>query len=286
LGPRFATYYGAAGILTGSLANIIIVGIVEDLTGLAIGWAEYALWLGPGMAVGRTITIIGIAYVLYRPRDPDAGVSELGGPSTGMSAAERRMLGFLLVGALVWATDGIHGLHPLYGALLVVLLAFAPRIGAVEMDALEEANFSIVFFLGAVFAMAAGLERTGFTDLAAQQLLATLPGDASLALVLVATFASAMALALVMEGLAVASVLTPTLVSFAEGAGIPLLPVALIEAVALNTYFFPHQSAVLVAILGLGVVEARELIRMATLCTLATIFLLVPIQIGLFVLLL
>lgn len=285
LGPLFATYFGAAGILTGSLANIIIVGIVDDLAGVAIGWTEYALWLGPVMAVGRTLSIIVVAYVLYRPREADAGIRPLDREPGTVSASERRMLGFLLIGAVVWATDTVHGLHPLYGALFVVLLAFAPRIGAVDMDAINEADFTIVFFLGAVFAIAAGLQQTGFTDLAANRLLATLPADASLALVLGATFAIAMVLALVMEGLAVASVLTPTLVSFAEGAGIPLLPVALIEAVALNTYFFPHQSAVLVAMLGLGSIETRELIRMATLCSLATIVVLVPIQIGLFVLL-
>jgi len=86
------------------------------------------------------------------------------------------------------------------------------------------------------------------------------------------------------EGLAVASVLTPVLVSFAASAGVPLAPVAMIEAVALNAYFFPYQSAVMVAILGLDVVDTVELTRMATVCTIATLGLLVPIQIAVFAL--
>ncbi|MFB6352910.1 MAG: SLC13 family permease [Halobacteriales archaeon] len=284
LGPLFATYYGAAGILTGSLANIIIVGIVEDLAGLAISWTEYALWLGPVMAVGRTLSIIVVAYVLYRPRNRSAAVqSPDPEPEGSVSAEERRMLGFLLVGAAIWATDSLHGLHPLYGALAVVLLAFAPRVGVVGMDVIEDADFTIIFFIGAVFAIAAGLQQTGFTDLAAEGLLSTLPGDASLPLVLVVVFLSAMVLSLIIEGLAVASVLTPTLVSFAEGAGVSLFPIALVEAVALNTYFFPHQSVVLVGILGLGMVEFRELVRMATLSSLATLLVLLPLQIAVFV---
>lgn len=285
LGPLFATYFGSAGVLTGSLANIIIAGIVEDLAGVTIGWAEWALWLGPVMGIGRTLTIIAIADRLYRPRDRTAAVRRPT-PTAGVpSGTERRMLGFLLVGAVVWATDSLHGLHPLYGALLVVLLAFAPRIGVVGWAGIEEANFSIVFFLGAVFAIAAGLEATGVTDRAAEVLLAALPGDAPLAIVLAAVFVGAMALSLLMEGLAVASVLTPTLVAFADGAGVPLVAVAMLEAAALNTYFFPYQSAVLVAILGLGMVDVRELIRMATAASVATLLVLLPLQVGLFVLL-
>lgn len=285
LGPLFATYYGGAGVLTASLANIIIAGIVEDLAGLAIGWTEWALWLGPVMGVGRTLSVIAVAYVLYRPRDPSAGVREPDrSAAVGASARERRMLGVLLLGLAVWATDSLHGLHPLYGALLVVLVAFAPKVGVVGMDVIEDVDFAIVFFMGAVFAIAAGLQQTGFTELAAGALLDTLPANASLPVVLVVVFLSAMALSLLMEGLAVAGVLTPTLVSFVEGAGVSLLPVAMVEAVALNTYFFPYQSAVLVGILGLGVVDVRELIRMATVCSLVTLLVLLPVQIGLFVL--
>jgi len=284
LGPLFATFYGSSGILTGSLANIIVTGLVESSGGPAITWTEWTLWLGPVMGLGRVTLIVGIAYLLYRPRDrgeittPD----RVGAVST--TPRERRMLVFLLLGVAIWATDFVHGLHPLFGAVVVVLLAFAPRIGVVGADAVSEADFSILFFLGAIFAIAEGLRQTAFTDLAANRLLSTLPADPSLPLVLGVVVVSALALTLVMEGLAVASVLTPVLVSFATSAGIPLVPVAMIEAVALNAYFFPYQSAVLVAILGLDVVDSLELTKMASICSLATLLLLVPVQIGLFAL--
>jgi anion transporter len=283
LGPLFATYFGSTGILTGALPNIIIAGIVEDLAGLTIGWTEWLLWLGAVMGVGRTVAIIAIAYVLYRPRDRTGAVQSLAAePERSVSAEERRMLSYLLLGAAFWATDTIHGLHPVYGALLVVLVAFAPRIGVVGVDVATDADYSVMFFLGAIFAVAAGLQQTGFSALAAEALLGTLPADAPLAVVLGVVALSAVVLALVMEGLAVASVLTPTLVSFAEGAGVPLLPVAMVEAIALNTYFFPYQSAVMVTILGLGVVGVRELVRMATLASVATLLVLLPVQIALF----
>ena len=321
LGPLFVTYYGATGILTESLANIIIAGLVEANAGLSIGWVEWLAWLGPVMAVGRSLAVVAVAYILYRPKDRDAvaptrtadgGDSTESGPADdrhgsdgdhGPAAAsgsnarcgdgkpafaslgpERRMLLFLLAGVAVWATDAVHGLHPLYGALIVVLLAFAPRIGVADGSALTDADFSIVFFLGAIFAIAGGLRRTGFTDLAATGALSYLPADAPLPVVLGFVAAVAVALTFLMEGLAVASVLTPVLVSFSEGAGVPLLSVAMTEAVALNAYFFPYQSAVLVAVLGLDVVDPPELIRMAAICSLVTLAVLLPLQVAVFAL--
>ncbi len=285
LGPLFVTYYAGTGILTGSLANIIINGLLEANTGVSIGWMEWAFWLGPVMAVGRAAIITVIAYVLYRPQDTDAIDAADGADIASETPSDaRRMMAFLLVGVAIWATDSIHGLHPLYGALVVAVLAFTPRIGVVGADAVENANFSIVFFLGAIFAIAAGLQQTGFTDVAADAILATFPQDASLAVALAFLALASLALTCLMEGLAVASVLTPVLVAFAEGAGLPLAPVVMTEAVALNSYFFPYQSAVLVAILGLDVVDSMELIKMAALCSLATLLVLLPIQIGIFAL--
>jgi di/tricarboxylate transporter len=318
LGPLFVTYYGGVGVFTGSLANIIIAGIVETNAGVRIGWVEWAVWMGPLFGVVRAVLVVAVAYALYRPTDraavrtatTDAGgeaardtdvdgdenergdesadgdENEVGVTVDGtieIGAAQRRMLLFLLVGVAVWATDAVHGLHPLYGALVVVLLAVAPRIGVVGPDAVADVDFSIVFFVGAIFAIAEGLRRTAFTDLAARSVLSSLPGDASLAVVLGAVVVVTLALTFVMEGLAVASVLTPVLVSFAVSAGVPLVPVAMMEAAALNAYFFPYQSAVLVAILGLDVVDGVELARMASVCSLVTLLVVVPAQIALFV---
>ncbi|WP_435147815.1 SLC13 family permease [Halobaculum sp. P14] len=286
LGPLFVTYYAGTGVLTGSLANIIITGIVESTAGVSIGWVEWAMWLGPVMGVGRAVAITAVAYLMYRPSGADGIADADAAAAVDAETLEGawRMLLFLLIGVAVWATDWLHGLHPLYGALLVALLAFAPRVGVVGVDVIEETDFSIVFFLGAVFAIAEGLQRTDFTDLAANAILSNLPSDASLPLVLLFVVVAALALTFVMEGLAVASVLTPILISFAASAGVPILPVALTEAVALNTYFFPYQSAVLVAILGLDVVDTRELVRMAAICSAVTLLLLLPIQLGLFTL--
>lgn len=298
LGPLFVTFYGAAGVLTGSLGNIIVTGIVDSTTGLSLGWVEWLTWLAPVMSLARSAVVVAVAYLLYRPRDSgtvtvgasladvdtaDSDAGAVDGAEEGVNAGDaRRMVAFLSVGVAIWATDAIHGLHPVYGALVVVVLVFLPRVGVVDVDAVADADFSVVFFLGAVFAIAEGLQRTDFTAFAADRILSVVPGGASLPAVLAAVAVTTLALMFVMEGMAVASVLTPVFISFAQGAGVPILPVAMTESVVLLSYFFPYQSAVLVAILGIGAVDTHELVRMATICSLLTLFVLLPIQILVF----
>ncbi|MFC6764418.1 SLC13 family permease [Natrinema soli] len=281
LGPLFATFYGSAGILTADLPNIIISGFGQSIAGHTISWSEWWLHMYPVMGLARVLLVISIVYVLFRPSaDSSFDLPDGGRASTG---AERRMLVFLLVGALVWATDFVHGFHPVIGAVVVVILAFLPEIGVADFDTVgSDVDFSILFFIAAVFAIGDGLTETGFTDSAATYLLELIPTDGSLTVILGSVFAITFVLTFLMEGLAVASVLTPILIPYVDAAGLPFTPVLLAETMALSSYFFPYQSAVLIVILNEGDLEARELIYATVSCSVATIVLLLPIQFGLF----
>ena len=112
-----------------------------------------------------------------------------------------------------------------------------------------------------------------------------IPTDAPLAIIFACIFFITLALTFVMEGLAVASVLTPVLIPYAEAAGLPLTPVLMSEVVALSSYFFPYQSAVLIVMLAEGDVETKELITTTIACSLATIVFLLPLQFAVFTLL-
>lgn len=280
LGPTLATFYAAPGVFTAGLPNIITTGIAESLGASTATWTAWTLQMFPLMGLGRAAIVTGIVYALYRP--PATTTVETPTQQPTMAGPERRMLGFLLVGALVWVTDSVHGLHPLFGALLVVVLALVPRMGVVSLDDLSDVDLSIIFFIGAVFAIGAGLSETGFAETAANQLLTVVPTDASLWLVLAIIYGVTTLLTLLIEGLAVASVLTPILVSYAQDVGLPLDPILMIESVALGTYFFPYQTVVLVAILGEDVVTVSDLIRTVALASLLVTVVLLPLQIGLF----
>jgi anion transporter len=280
LGPAFATFYGSSGILTADLPNIMLAGFAQSIADHHISWTEWWLHMYPVLGLTRVLLVCGVVYYLFRP----ASTSNVGAPDAPASTTrtERRMLGFLLVGVAIWVTDFIHGFHPVVGAIVVVVLAFLPRIGVTDFESISEVDFSILFFIAAVFAIGDGLAHTGFTDEAADYLLALIPTDASLAVILAVVFGITFLLAFLMEGLAVASVLTPILIPYAEAAGLPLTPVLMIEALALSSYFFPYQSAVLIVILSEGPVDAEEVIRTTIACTLATILILLPLQLAVF----
>jgi len=283
LGPLLVTFYAAPGIFTAGLPNIITTGIAESLGSTTASWTIWTLQMFPVMGIGRAAVVTAIVYVQFRPADTH--VVSVPSERTALRGPERRMLSFMLVGVLVWTTDAVHGLHPLFGALVVVLFALLPGVGVVSFDELATTDFSIIFFLGAVFAIGAGLSETGFAATAAESLLTLIPSGAPLWVVLVLVFGATIALTFLMEGLAVASVLTPVLVSFAQSSGLPVDPLLMIESVALSTYFFPYQTVIFVAILGEGVVDAGTLIKTATVVSILTTVLLLPLQIGLFVLL-
>lgn len=278
-GPLFSTFFGSVGILTAFLPNIVTTGILESTTAETISWTEWLVGMFPFMGLGRVLLIIAIAYVLYRP--PSDSALQITPPQQRPDTASVRRTGaILLVGVAIWATDFIHGLHPVFGALVVAMLLLLPRVGTVTFDTVEDVDFSIAFFVGAVFAIAAGLTETGFTDIAGSELLALVPADAAPAVVLGAVFFVTLVLMLLIEGLAAASVLTPILISFAAGIGLSPAIVVQVEAMALGHFFFPYQSIVLVAMLSYEPVSSRELIRITSIITIASIVLLVPLQLG------
>ncbi|WP_436348205.1 SLC13 family permease [Natronorubrum sp. FCH18a] len=283
LGPAFATFYGSSGILTADLPNIMLAGFGQSIAGHHISWSEWWFHMYPVMGLTRVLLVCGVVYYLFRP-DPSSSVSVPDGTGT-TTRTERRMLAFLLIGALIWATDFVHGFHPVVGALVVVALAFLPSVGVTDFESVGETDFSILFFIAAVFAIGDGLAHTGFTEDAADHLLGLIPTDASLAAILAVVFGITFLLTFLMEGLAVASVLTPILIPYAEAAGLPLTPVLMSEALALSSYFFPYQSAVLVVILAEGTADTGEVIRTTVACSLVSILVLLPLQLIVFTLL-
>lgn len=282
LGPLFVTHYSTAAVFTGGSPNVVVVGILESIADVTITWTEWFVLLFPVMGVGRLLVVVGVAYFLYRPAS-DLQLTDGTIDHRSMTGRERRMLAYLLLGVAVWATDFWHGLHPVYGALLVVVLALFPRIGVVDFEpTLEDVDFSILFFVAAVFAIGEGLTRTGVADAMAQRLLSIVPADGPLVVVLALVLGIMLVLMFVIEELAAASVVTPMVVAFAVDAGLPLTPIVLTEAMAFGLHVFPYQSAVLVVILAYDVVDGRDIVRMAAACTLAIILLLVPIQLAIF----
>lgn len=285
LAPLVCTFQSSVGVLTAGLPNVAIVGILESLTGTTITWSRWAVLMFPVMGVGRMLVVVAVMYFLYRPAPGDVGDVDFR-TDTALTGRQRRMLLFLGVGVLVWSTDFVHGLHPLFGAVAVVVLSMAPRIGVVSFDTMEDVDFSVLFFFGAVFAIATALSDVGFTKQIVRSALSVLPASLPMPVLLGGIFLLTAALQLLIESLAVASVLTPILVTYCQQAGVAVQPVVLTEAVASVSVFFPYQSAVLIAIIGQDVVGFRTVAKALVVCTVVGTLVLLPLQFGVLVALL
>lgn len=280
-GPLIATYYSGTGVQTGSLPNVVVVDILEANAGIDIPWLEWLLTMFPLMGVARALLVALVVARLCRPDGTDFDSPDP--PDRTVDDRSGRMALLLLLGVGIWLTDAWHGLHPAFGALVVVVLALLPPVDILSVDALTDVDVSIAFFVAAVFAIADGLSTTGIADQAARALIGTVPEPGSLAGSIVFTFGVTLVSMLFVEGVAVASILTPVLLESVPAAH--ATPVVMAEAVALGTYFFPYQSGVLIAILGEGVVETKQLVIVVSACSIASTVLLAPLQFAVLILL-
>jgi len=280
-GPLVATYYSGTGVQTGSLPNVVVVDIMEASAGIDVSWLEWFLAMFPVMGLARALLVALVVARLCRPTGTDFESPDA--PDDAGDDRSGRMALLLCFGVGIWLTDAWHGLHPAFGALVVVLLALLPPVDILSADGLADVDVSIALFVAAVFAIADGLTAAGVAEEASRTLLATVPRPTSLAGSVLLTFGVTLVSMLFVEGVAVASVLTPVLLEFVPAAH--ATPVVMAEAVALGTYFFPYQSGVLIAILGEGVVETRQLVVIVSACSIASTLLLAPIQFAMLVLL-
>ena len=279
--PLVATYYSGTGVLTGSLPNVVVVDILRTTGGVDVSWLEWFLTMFPLMGLARALLVAAVVARLCRPTGTDFDTPDPSRPDPVDRSGRMTLL--LLLGVGIWLTDAWHGLHPAFGAVVVVLLALLPPIGILSAEALADVDVSIALFVAAVFAIADGLTATGVAGQAAQALLGTVPQPTSLAGTLVFTFGFTLVSMLFVEGVAVASILTPVLLDSVST--LDATAVVMAEAVALGTYFFPYQSGVLIAILGEGVVDTKQLVLIVSACSVASTVLLVPLQFAVILLL-
>lgn len=279
--PLIATYYSGTGVLTGSLPNVVVADILANSGGVDVSWLEWFLAMFPLMGLARALLVAAVVARLCRPMGTDFDPPD--SPRADVVDRSGRMTLLLLLGVGIWVTDAWHGLHPAFGAVVVVLLSLLPPVGILSSEALADVDVSVVLFVAAVFAIADGLTATGVAGQAAQTLLGTVPQPTSMAGSIVLAFGFTLVSMLFVEGVAAASILTPVLL---ESVPTPHATVVVMaEAVALGTYFFPYQSGVLIAMLGEDVVDTRQLVLLVSACSIASTVLLVPLQFALLILL-
>jgi anion transporter len=276
-----ATYYGGTGILTAGVPNLVVLGVVES-RGETIYWGQWAACLLPVIGLLRVAMIYGLVRVLL---PLPGGPVRLGGPSPAdevpetVSPPEKKVLAILSAGVLLWSTDALHGIHPAFVGLTLVLVCYLPGWGPLSPAHLRKVNFPILIYIAAAFAVGHALEATGFSARAS----GLLSGLVSRAATGPATGLAALTLTILPfnflgDTAAVAAIFTPIVLDIGAGLGLGTLPVALSAAIAASAICVPYQAAPFVLAYSFRYVGMGQFIRLMTLIAIGTLVLLLPLN--------
>ena len=276
-----ATYYGGTGILTAGVPNLVVLGVVEA-RGETIYWGQWAAYLLPVLGLLRVAMIYGLVRILLPlPGGPVRfeGPSPTDGAPEAVSSSEKKALAILAAGVLLWSTDALHGIHPAFIGLALVLVCYLPGWGPLSPAHLKKVNFPILIYIAAAFAVGHALEATGFSARAGGLLsslvnwAATGPATGLAALTL-----TILPLNFLGDTAPVAAIFTPVVLDLGAGLGLGTLPVALSAAIAASTICVPYQAAPFVLAYSFRYVSMGQFIRLMTLIAIGTLVLLLPLN--------
>ncbi|RMF94432.1 MAG: hypothetical protein D6736_00065, partial [Nitrospinota bacterium] len=275
------TNYPSAGILTASLPNLVILGIMETELQQTISWGAWLLFMLPTIGILRLLVSTVVILFLFRPTG-STSLPPLTFPALPpMTTAEKRVIAYLSLAILLWATDFLHQIHPTYVGLGIVLLYFLPVFGVFSFEKLRGLNFPLLFYIAAFFAMGRALQESGFNTIIATRVLQIVDmsragwfGSYYLLILLTLPFSA------LMDTAAVAGVLTPLVLDIAQKAGLSPLGAALAEAIGTSLIFLPYQAAPFMIAYGFGHIRMHQLVRAMVTISLLTLLLLAPLTLG------
>ncbi len=276
-----STYYGGTGVLTASVPSLVVFGVLESRD-ITVYWGQWTLYLFPVFSLCR----VALCYALIRLLLPVRGDTRIGTkPDVDeevpdrVTPAEKKTLCILFAGILLWATDALHGIHPAYVGLGLVLACYLPGLGPLHPDLLKKINFPLLIYIAAAFSVGHALETTGFSPLLANQFTEWLSRfDGSLLTQLGVLSAFILPFNFLADTAAVAAILTPVLLDVAAQTGLAPLPAALCMAIVASCGFFPYQAAPFILAYSFRYVHMGQFIRLMVLLALVSLLFLIPLN--------
>jgi di/tricarboxylate transporter len=184
----------------------------------------------------------------------------------------------LLVGTaiLLWVTDFLHHLPPAMIALGAGLFALLPPVGILDEDDMRNVNYMPVFFVAAAISMGNVLEATKGLDVLTTTFFTSvepfLGNIFSTTIIMYWTgfiYHFFLASEISMLGTSM-----PLVMQFAKQHDMNALMLGLLWTFSAGGKLFAYQSGVLVLGYSYGYFEARDLVRIGALLTLAEFFIL------------
>jgi anion transporter len=256
-------------------ASILGRGLIEKNAHIQVYWSQWLLAFFPCVLV--TVFVMWRVAVWLYPAERESlqgGTKVLRDSLTMMgpwSSDEKRSLVLMLIAIGLWSTDLIHHISPAVIGIGIGLLACVPRIGVLGQEDLKRLNYLPVFFTAAAISMGDVLVQTKalntMTAIMFNWMRPWVTNTFSVALV---PYWTAFAYHIFLGNeLSMLATSVPPLLNFAKSAGLHPLPLALIWVFAAGGKIFVYQSGVMVAGYSYGYFEAKDLLKVGMLLTIA-----------------
>ncbi len=248
MGIAFAASIGGIGTLVGSPTNAIAVGLIDEILGMRISFAEWSLFGMPVVIFGIPLAAWLIArfqHIAEHPFDLLAAHAAVD-THAEWSSAERRLVPIVAVTFLLWMSQPLiepflpkgaltEGTVAIAASLALFLLPDGTGRPLLNWDEADRAPWGVLLMFGGGLALAAGMTASGLADWIGQQLLPleVLPliviAAITVALVIVVTeFAS---------NVATASGIIPVVAALAAALGVDPILLAMPAAIAASWGF-------------------------------------------------
>ncbi|SFV13456.1 Di-and tricarboxylate transporter [Methylobacterium sp. 174MFSha1.1] len=278
LAVGFGTFQLSASILPANVPNLVMAGAAESAYGIHLSYLPYLALHAPVLGLLKGAVLAGCIIRLFAPGPL---VPATAGPAPGpMSAAEKRLAILLVATLALWMTDSVHGVPAAWIGLASACLCLMPRVGFLTGDEFATGvNVRTCLTIAGILGFAAFVTRTGLGDQVGEAVLPWLPLDPARP---AASFAGLVGLTTLLNFVVTANgipaLFTPLARLLAEGSGLSLATVLMVQVIGYATPLLPYQASPIVVAMGMGRVPARDGALLCLAVAAVTFVVLVPLD--------
>ena len=292
IGIAFAASIGGLGTLVGSPTNAIAVGLLDQMTGTRITFAQWAMFGLPVVVIGVPLAAVLVAWVQQvraHPFDTAAARTAIDTHSAWTSA-EKRLVPVVAITFLLWMSQMLIAPYLPEGSLtdgtiavLMGLTLFLLPDGTgrplLTWDEANRAPWGVIMMFGGGLALAAGMSASGLAEWLGNALL---PLEAwPLFLVAIAVVAMVVLITEFASNVATASGIIPVVAALVVALGADPILLAMPAALAASWGFMlPAGTGPNAIAWSTGHIRIERMVKAGLLLDLAGIFMIVGVVWG------
>ncbi len=255
LGIGYSATIGGVGTLIGTPPNLIAVRFLAE-SGIKVGFLDWMMHAMP-----LVIIMVGVAWAVlsfqHKPEIDQVKVPKLDGRK--LNNKQKATLGIFALTALLWMTDGFHGVHNSVIAMIPVIGLYA--FGVLKKDDLRNIKWSVLILVGGGLTLGSAIHATGLDAFIASNLSGILMGQPEFSMFLIIALFS-IAFTAFVANTAGAAILVPIGIPMASMLGInPMIMAVLIGIVVSFDFIVPVGTPPNAIAYGTGYIRVKDMLK-------------------------